>query len=127
MIDHISVAVRDLAASKTFYDAVFEPLGLVCFIAGPDRVGYGKKYPEFWINLREDLAPVPTGTGVHICLRARSVAAVDAFHANAVKHGGRCDGPPGERQATITSYYGAFVRDLDGNKIEAVTFLQPAP
>ncbi len=126
MIDHISVAVRDLEASKAFYDAVFAPLGLICFIAGDDRAGYGKKYPEFWINLREDLALVPDGTGVHICLRAKSVEAVDAFHANALAHGGRCDGPPGERQATITTYYGAFIRDPDGNKIEAVTFLDTA-
>lgn len=126
MIDHISVAVRDLEASKAFYDAVFEPLGLTCFIAGDDRAGYGKKYPEFWINLRKNVTPVSDDTGVHICLRARSVGAVDAFHANALAHGGRCDGPPGERQATITTYYGAFIRDPDGNKIEAVTFLDKA-
>lgn len=126
MIDHISVAVRDLAVSKAFYDAVFEPLEMICFIAGDDRAGYGKKYPEFWINLREDLTPVPDGTGVHICLRAKSVEAVNAFHANALANGGRCDGAPGERQAAITTYYGAFIRDPDGNKVEAVTFLNAA-
>lgn len=126
MIDHVSVAVGDLKASTAFYEAVLAPLGLALFIAGDDRAGFGKKYPEFWINLRKGVAKTPDDTGIHICLRARSVEAVDAFHAAALAGGGRCDGPPGERQATITRYYGAFIRDLDGNKLEAVTFLEAA-
>lgn len=126
MIDHVSVAVANLKASTAFYEAVLAPLGLALFIAGDDRAGFGKKYPEFWINLRAGVSKTPDDTGIHICLRARSVAAVDAFHAAALAGGGRCDGPPGERQAAITKYYGAFIRDLDGNKLEAVTFLDAA-
>ncbi len=68
------------------------------------------------------MAPVSADTGVHICLRAPSEAAVDAFHAAALDAGGRSDGAPGERQAAMTTYYGAFIRDPDGNKIEAVCF-----
>ncbi len=126
MIDHVSVAVADLKASTAFYEGVLAPLGLNLFIAGDDRAGFGKKYPEFWINLREGFAKTADDTGIHICLRARSIAAVDAFHAAALAGGGRCDGPPGERQAAITKYYGAFIRGLDGNKLEAVTFLEAA-
>ena len=68
------------------------------------------------------MEPVPEETGIHICLRASSRDTVDAFHAAALKLGGRDDGAPDDRQAQMTTYYGAFIRDPDGNKIEAVTF-----
>jgi len=61
---------------------------------------------------------------VHICLRASDVAAVDAFHAAALKAGGASDGAPGPRPEYHGGYYAAFVRDPDGNRIEAVTFLR---
>jgi len=80
------------------------------------------KYPEFWINLREGLPLVPQSTGVHICLRARDEDAVRSFHALALANGGVDAGAPGPRQAAFTTYYGAFVFDPDGNKIEAVNF-----
>ena len=60
-------------------------------------------------------------TGAHICLRARSVEAVREFHARALANGGRDDGAPGPRKGEMTDYFGAFIRDLDGNKIEAMT------
>ena len=126
MIDHISVAVSDIAASKAFYEAVLAPLNMVMFVDFGDRVGFGKKYPEFWINARPGVAKVSDDTGVHICLRAPSQEAVDGFFTAALEKGGRSDGDPAIRPATITEYYGAFIRDLDGNKIEAVTFLKPA-
>jgi catechol 2,3-dioxygenase-like lactoylglutathione lyase family enzyme len=122
MIDHVSVAVADLARSAVFYEAVLAPLGLAKLVAREATVGFGKAYPEFWINLREGLPPVPPSTGVHICLRTRSPDAVRAFHAAALAQGGRDAGAPGPRQAAMTTYYGAFVCDPDGNKIEAVTF-----
>ncbi|WP_193182155.1 VOC family protein [Nisaea sediminum] len=122
MIDHVSIAVSSLARSAAFYDRVLAPLGLVRLTERERTIGFGKKYPEFWMNLREGMAPVEEGTGIHICLRAPSKDAVDAFHAAALEGGGRSDGAPGDRQATVTVYYGAFIRDPDGNKIEAVTF-----
>jgi catechol 2,3-dioxygenase-like lactoylglutathione lyase family enzyme len=122
MIDHVSIAVSDLPRSAAFYDRVLAPLGLVRLAERERTIGFGKKYPEFWLNLRERMATVEEGTGIHICLRAPSREAVDSFHAAALACGGRSDGAPGERQATITVYYGAFIRDPDGNKIEAVTF-----
>ena len=122
MIDHVSIPVRDLAAGGAFYARVLEPLGYAKLVERPATVGFGKKYPEFWLNLRPELVPAAADTGTHICLRAPSEAAVRAFHAEAVAHGGLSDGEPGPRQAAMTSYYGAFIRDQDGNKIEAVAF-----
>lgn len=122
MIDHVSVAVSDLDRSIAFYETVFAPLGLTRLVSREATAGFGKAYPEFWINLRAGLAPQPESTGIHICLRTRSEDAVKAFHAAALAHGGADAGAPGPRQAAMTTYYGAFVFDPDGNKIEIVTF-----
>lgn len=120
MIDHVSVAVSDLARGTAFYEAVLAPLGLTKLVTREATVGFGKNYPEFWINLREDLAT--PSTGIHICLRTRDEDSVRAFHAAALAQGGSDAGSPGPRQAAMTTYYGAFIFDPDGNKIEAVTF-----
>ncbi len=122
MIDHVSVAVSDLAASARFYEKVLAPLGLTRLVEREKTIGFGKRYPEFWLNARPDMAPMPADTGTHICLRAASKEAVTAFHETALSLGGRDDGAPGDRQATMTTYFGAFIKDPDGNKIEAVTF-----
>ncbi len=125
MIDHISIAVRDLKKSEPFYAALLTPLGMTKLREWPDAaVGYGKKYPEFWINRRGDMSRVADDSGVHICLRAPDSAAVDAFHAAALQAGGTSDGAPGLRREYHGGYYAAFVRDPDGNRIEAVTFLR---
>jgi catechol 2,3-dioxygenase-like lactoylglutathione lyase family enzyme len=122
MIDHISVAVRDLERSARFYEATLATLGLSRLVTRPATIGFGKSYSEFWINLRANMAPVEEGSGVHICLRAKSTGDVDAFHAAALNAGGRSDGPPGLRPHDRVKYYAAFVVDPDGNRIEAVTF-----
>lgn len=126
MIDHVSIAVRDLAASAGLYDGVLAPLGLSRLVDRPATVGFGKRYPEFWLNLRAGLPPVPPETGSHVCLRAPDEDAVRAFHAAALELGCATAGDPGPRQGAQTTYYGAFVYDLDGNKIEAVFFPRPA-
>ena len=122
MIDHISVAVRNLERAARFYEAALAPLGLTRLVTRPATVGFGKAYPEFWINLRGNMSAVDEGSGVHIALRARSSGDVDAFHAAALASGGRCDGPPGIRPHDRVKYYAAFVVDPDGNRLEAVTF-----
>lgn len=124
MIDHISVAVRDLECSARFYEMALAPLGLSRLVTRPATVGFGKSYPEFWINLREAMPAVSPESGIHICLRAKSAAEVDAFHAAALNAGGSDDGAPGLRPHDRVRYYAAFVRDPDGNRIEAVTFPQ---
>lgn len=124
MIDHVSIAVRDLKSAEAFYVALLAPLGMVKLREWPDAaVGYGKKYPEFWINKRAAMDRIATDSGVHICLRAPDTAAVDAFHAAALKAGGISDGAPGLRPEYHGGYYAAFIKDPDGNRIEAVTFV----
>jgi catechol 2,3-dioxygenase-like lactoylglutathione lyase family enzyme len=124
MIDHVSIAVRDIKAAESFYTAVLASLGLSKLREWPGAaIGYGKKYPEFWINDRFDMLPVVANSGVHICLRAASSNAVDAFHAAALSGGGTSDGAPGFRPEYNERYYAAFIRDPDGNRIEAVTFV----
>ena len=126
MIDHISMAVRDLAKAEPFYIALLAPLGMTKLRAWPKAaIGFGKKYPEFWINRRDAMGRVAEDSGVHICLRAPDSAAVDAFHAAALKGGGTSDGAPGLREKYHGNYYAAFIRDPDGNRIEAVTFVRP--
>jgi catechol 2,3-dioxygenase-like lactoylglutathione lyase family enzyme len=101
MIDHISIAVRDLEAGGRFYEAVLATLGYSRMIARATTIGFGKTYPDFWINARPNMATPDPDSGVHICLRAPDAAAVEYT--------------PG--------YYAAFVLDPDGNRIEAVTFI----
>jgi catechol 2,3-dioxygenase-like lactoylglutathione lyase family enzyme len=121
MIDHVSIAVRDLAAATAFYQAVLAPLGMAKLETRPATVGFGKRYAEFWLNLRKDMtAP---GNGAHVALRALSTDIVDAFHAAALAAGGESDGAPALRPQHGDGYYAAFIRDADGNRIEAVTFL----
>ena len=123
MIDHVSIAVSDLAASADFYDAVLAPLGLVKLVdRSPATVGFGKKYPEFWLNQRGGLTRQPETTGIHICLRAPSEVSVREFFDAALARGGKSAGDPGPRQAAFTTYFGAFIFDPDGNKVEAVCF-----
>jgi catechol 2,3-dioxygenase-like lactoylglutathione lyase family enzyme len=122
MIDHVSVGVSHLDRSARFYEAALTPLGLVRLVTRPATIGFGKAYPEFWINLRPGMPPVAPESGVHICLRAKSTGDVDAFHAAALAAGGRSDGAPGLRPHDRVRYYAAFVIDPDGNRIEAVTF-----
>ena len=124
MLDHVSVGVTNLDRAAHFYELTLAPLGLSRVVTRPATIGFGKAYPEFWINLRADMAPVEPGSGVHICLRAKSTDAVDAFHAAALTAGGSSDGAPGLRPHDRVRYYAAFVRDPDGNRIEAVTFLK---
>jgi catechol 2,3-dioxygenase-like lactoylglutathione lyase family enzyme len=124
MIDHVSIAVYDLAAATAFYEAVLAPLGMTKLDTRPATVGFGKRYSEFWLNLRSDMTPVAAQNGAHAALRARSTEIVDAFHAAALAAGGTSDGAPGFRPQHGDGYYAAFIRDPDGNRIEVVTFVK---
>jgi len=117
MIDHISVGVSDLDRAARFYETALAPLGLARLVSRPATVGFGKTYPEFWINLRTGMAKVAPESGVHICLRARTTDEVDAFHAAALRAEALSDGAPGLRPHDRVSYYAAFVLDPDGNRI----------
>ena len=126
-IDHVSVGVTNIKRSKAFYDAALKPLGMdpimpVEFSGQLVGVGYGaNNKPSFWIQLPINGQPASMGNGVHIAFRADDREAVDAFYIAAMEQGGIEDGKPGLRTEYHPDYYGAFVRDPDGNKIEAVS------
>jgi catechol 2,3-dioxygenase-like lactoylglutathione lyase family enzyme len=122
VIDHVSVAVRDIVAATRFYEALLATIGISKLEIRSATVGFGKKYPEFWINLRTDTAVAPNGA--HVCFRAGTTDMVAAFHGAALAAGGVSDGAPGLRPQHGEGYYAAFVRDPDGNRIEAVTFVK---
>jgi catechol 2,3-dioxygenase-like lactoylglutathione lyase family enzyme len=116
-----------LAVSAAFYEAVLAPLGYASLVVRERMIGFGKTHSEICLNLRENLPPAEADVGAHVAFRARSAAAVEAFHAAALAHGGTDDGAPGRRPygAGPNVYFAAFVRDPDGARIEAVTFLPP--
>ena len=121
MLHHLSFAVADLARSAAFYDAVLAALGYRRVWAGEREIGYGSREGEdrFAIKLRSG-AVAPPGAGFHLAFAAPSRDAVDAFHAAALRCGGRDDGAPGLRPRYGPGYYAAFVIDPDGYRVEAV-------
>ena len=131
MIDHISLGVRDVKRSAAFYDSVLAPLGMksVMRVDIPGRglvaaaYGQDEKHPTFWVQLPVNGAPANAGNGVHIAFRSDTRAGVDEFYLAAIEQGGIDDGKPGLRSEYHPDYYGAFVRDPDGNKIEACSHL----
>ncbi|MFC4020365.1 VOC family protein [Micromonospora sp. GCM10011542] len=117
MIDHLSVQVRDLAASSAFYDAVLAPLGGRRMLEFPNVVGYGRERPDFW------LGPATTEGApreLHLAFTADDRAAVEAFHQAALKFGAEVLHAPRVWPEYHPAYFGAFVRDPDGNNVEAV-------
>ena len=131
LLDHISLGVSDINRSRRFYDVTLRPLGLVRIVdfgegrgsdygAAPGPLGV-----EFTITREAELrTPIP---GSHLCFGAPDRAAVDAFHRAALATGGRDDGAPGLRTHYHADYYGAFVLDPDGHRIEAVCHAPETP
>ena len=119
MIDHVSIGVRDVAATKRFYDAALKPLGYSCLSEGADSLGYGRDAVAFWVNAAERPVPADEKSGLHFCFAAPTRKSVDAFHAAALGAGGRDNGQPGLRPDYGAGYYAAFVVDPDGYRIEA--------
>ena len=125
VISHVSLGTNDYPRAKAFYDAVLATLQIPCVMDFPGGAGYGRKFPEFWIQSPHDGGRAGVGNGVHVCFLANSVDEVKAFHAKAIELGGKDDGGPGHRPEYTAEYYAAFVRDLDGNKIEAMLMVPP--
>jgi catechol 2,3-dioxygenase-like lactoylglutathione lyase family enzyme len=123
MLDHISIPVADLARAAKFYDAVLATIGLPRRRERADAIAYGpeeRPAPVFWILKCEGGGNAAAGTGLHISFQAPDRPSVDAFHRVALSRGGRDAGQPGLRPHYTMPFYGAFVFDLDGFKIEAV-------
>ncbi|MSO98685.1 MAG: VOC family protein [Rhodospirillaceae bacterium] len=123
MLSHVSVGVANVGRAKAFYDAVLGTLGYRRLMGGSYGYAWGISFPAFWAQKPFNGKRPTTGNGVHVCFNAKSKTAVDAFYTTALKRGGRCDGPPGLRIDYTANYYAAFVKDPDGNKIEALCFL----
>lgn len=123
VLSHVSLGTNDYDRAKVFYDALLATLQIRCVMDFPGGAGYGREFPEFWIQRPHDGGRAATGNGVHVAFLANSQAEVDAFYARALELGGSGDGAPGLRPDYDKNYYAAFVRDLDGNKIEAMLLL----
>lgn len=121
MIHHVSYGSNDIARARVFYDPVLALLGLRLIMASDDEAHYGIATIIFSVVRPRDGKVASVGNGAHVAFAARERAMVDGFHATALAHGGSSDGAPGLRPEYDANYYGAFVRDPDGNKIEAVT------
>jgi catechol 2,3-dioxygenase-like lactoylglutathione lyase family enzyme len=130
MLDHVSLGVSDIERSRRFYDAALRPLGLVRVVdfrkgTGADY-GYAPGSIGIEFTITEETGPIVPPRGNHLCFRAPDRAAVGAFHAAALAAGGRDDGKPGLR-SYHAAYYGAFVLDPDGHRIEAVCHAPETP
>ena len=122
MIDHVSLAVRDLVVSAEAYERMLARSAFARLVERSGAVGFGKRYPELWLNHCPGQIAMPTGAGAHVCLNSSDEGTVRAFHAAALAGGCEDAGGPGPRHAAITMYFAAFVFDLDGNKVEAASF-----
>jgi catechol 2,3-dioxygenase-like lactoylglutathione lyase family enzyme len=119
MINHVSIGVKDMTAARRFYDAALAPLGVRPLHKSAGAVGYGVSKAQFWVSAVPHPVPSDAQSGLHICFDAPTRKAVNEFHAAALKEGGRDNGRPGLRPEYGPNYYGGFVIDLDGYRIEA--------
>ncbi|WP_019872092.1 VOC family protein [Salinispora oceanensis] len=117
MLNHIGIHVRDFDASRAFYDAVLATLGGRRLLESSTQVGYGTSDPDFWLY---PLRGADEGAEVHIALTAADRATVRAFHDAAVVAGAEVLHEPRVWPEYHPNYFGAFVRDPDGNNLEAV-------
>ena len=121
MYSHVTVGTSDLARSERFYDAVMAVLGHPVLFKNPKALAYGLPTGEkFFVLFPFDGKEARPGNGVHAAFKVDSHAKVDAFHAAALAAGGSDEGSPGLRTHYHPNYYGAYVRDPDGNKLQAV-------
>ncbi|WP_347354136.1 VOC family protein [Intrasporangium sp.] len=124
MIDHFGITCSDLAASARFYDGVLGVLGFARQMDFGQAIGYGTVgHPDFWISAWEGPEP---NREVHVAFRADDAEHVRAFHAAAVRLGAETLHEPRLWPEYHPGYYGAFVRDPDGNNVEAVCHTAPA-
>jgi catechol 2,3-dioxygenase-like lactoylglutathione lyase family enzyme len=128
MLHHVSIGVRDVSRAALFYDAVLGALGYKRVVEYlPYALGYGTTGPMFWVGLPHNQQAPTVGNGAHVGFSARSKDAVHKFYDAALANGGSDNGPPGPREMYGPEYYGAFVIDLDGNRIEATLHREGTP
>lgn len=119
MIDHVSIGVRSIAATRRFYDNALKPLGYKALSESPGSLGYGNGAIQLWMYETDRPVVADDKSGLHFCFTAPTRKSVDEFHAAALKDGGRDNGRPGLRADYGADYYAAFVVDPDGYRLEA--------
>ncbi|MHA7887460.1 VOC family protein [Roseicyclus sp.] len=125
VISHITLGTNDTDRAGRFYDAVLGTLGFARLPKPPGKPPAYEKgggMPTIYLYPPEDGRPATWGNGTHVAFVAESRDAVHAFHAAALREGGSCAGPPGPRPQYGAAYYAAYVRDPDGNKLQAVWY-----
>jgi catechol 2,3-dioxygenase-like lactoylglutathione lyase family enzyme len=118
MIGYVTLGTNDLQRGARFYDAIAAELGVGRMMEGEGFIGWGEPGGGAGIGLTRpfDGEPATVGNGVMVALEAKDEAQVVRLHAIALANGGRCEGPPGPRG---DSFYAAYFRDPDGNKLNA--------
>jgi catechol 2,3-dioxygenase-like lactoylglutathione lyase family enzyme len=119
MLNHVSIGVRAIPASKRFYDAALGAIGYKCLSEDAASLGYGASQPFLWIVKSERPVPADSKSGLHFCFDAPDAASVKKFHSMGVSHGGRDNGAPSLRADYGPDYYAAFLIDPDGYRLEA--------
>lgn len=126
MFSHVTLGTNDFSKAEPFYDAVMAVLGHPVMFKAPGVAAYGTPTgPKVFIVPPFDGKAAAAGNGVHVAFAVDSRETVDAFYQAALAHGGRDEGAPGLRPHYHPNYYGAYVRDPDGNKIQAVCHRTP--
>ena len=121
MIHHLTLGTNDVKRARLFYDPIMDLVGLRRLKVNEGGVHYGTGEILFSLVTASNSQPASAGNGTHVAFQARDRAMVRKFYELAIKNGGRSDGEPGLRPDYDVNYYGAFVFDPDGNKIEAIT------
>ena len=122
MIHHVSLGSNNINRARTFYDPLMALIGFRQIKLSDSAIHYGASDIVFSLETPVDGRPASAGNGVHIAFQAPDRETVRRFHQAALAGGGTDEGAPAIRERYNSNYYGAFVRDLDGNKIEAVTY-----
>ncbi|MFC6631722.1 VOC family protein [Microbulbifer taiwanensis] len=120
IMSHVSIGTNRFDEAIAFYDQVLATLGVKRLLDWPEAVAYGKAFPEFWVHPPCDGKQASAGNGTHFAFLAESTGLVDEFYSAAIRAGALPDGEPGPRPLYGDAYYGCFVRDLDGHKIEVM-------
>jgi len=119
ILSHVSIGTNDFGLAVALFHAGLATLGCRRVMEHPGAVAFGRAYPEFWVQAPIDGRPAGTGNGTHFGFLAPSREAMYAFWDAALRAGAQPDGEPGPRPLYGEPYYGCFVRDPDGHKIEA--------
>lgn len=120
IMSHVSIGTNRMPEACAFYDRVLGTLGIERVLDFPEAVAYGRAFPEFWVHPPHNGERATLGNGTHFAFMTTSPEQVDRFYQEALAAGATPDGAPGPRALYGDAYYGGFVRDLDGHKIEAM-------